>query len=118
MRLVFPGGVLASQQTISDIIKDKTGIAIGLGADRFYPYRITYDIECFLPKNQLPTNGGKLTFVNWHKLLSVSVCSNVLRYERLVCFTWRRDVRKLVKRFVDCLIAILTPPETSCERGF
>lgn len=31
--------------------------------DRFYPYRITYDIECFLPRDDLPNDNDKLNYV-------------------------------------------------------
>lgn len=55
------------------------------GADRFYPYRISYDIECFLQREALPANGDRLSYVNHHELLSVSVCSNVPGFTEPVC---------------------------------
>ena len=42
-----------------------------------HPYRITYDIERFLSKEQLPEGTDKVTYTSRHKLLSVSICSNV-----------------------------------------
>ena len=50
------------------------------------PYRATYDIESLLVKDDLPSDTGTLTFKNRHRLLSVSVCSNVPGFTDPVCF--------------------------------
>lgn len=76
------------------------------GANRFYPYRISYVIECFLPREGLPANGGKLSYVNCHELLSVSVCSNVPGFAEPVCLIRDGTVRELADRFVARLTEI------------
>ena len=71
-----------------------------------YPYRITYDIECLLSKEQLPEGTDKVTYTSRHELLSVSVCSNVPGYDTPVCLIRSGTVQELVNDFVDRLETI------------
>ena len=71
-----------------------------------YPYRITYDIECLLSREQLPEGTDKVTYTNRHELLSVSICSNVPGYDTPVCLIRSGTVQELVNDFVDRLETI------------
>ena len=53
---------------------------------RYYPYRITYDIETYMLKDHLPQSTQKLEFTAKHILFSVAVCSNVPGFTAPKCF--------------------------------
>ena len=74
--------------------------------DVVYPYCITYDIECLLSRERLPESNDKVTYASRHKLLSVSVCSNVPGHDTPVCFIRSGTVQALVNDFVDKLETI------------
>lgn len=65
----YPGGNFTAPPTIFDELKRVLDIDLEEGL-RHYPYRITYDIECYMEKTDLPSSTE-------HTLLSISVCSNV-----------------------------------------
>ena len=71
-----------------------------------YPYRITYDIECLLSKEQLPEGTDKVTYTSRHELLSVSICSNVPGHDTPACLVRSVTVQELVNDFVDKLETI------------
>ncbi|KAJ8020744.1 hypothetical protein HOLleu_40418 [Holothuria leucospilota] len=96
----YPGGVYELPPTIFDRLQE-IGICISK-QDQFYPYRITYDIETYLDKDDvLQSNGTKLKFLGQHKLLSISVCSNVPGFTEPKCFISQGDPGKLVDEFVN-----------------
>ena len=70
---------------------------------RYYEYVITYDIECFLPRTNLPTATPSTEYEARHEFLSVSVCSNVPGYTSPVCFVRETDADECVGRFVAYL---------------
>lgn len=87
----FPGGVFNPPQTIFDVVLDATGIDVKTTNPEllFYPYAVTYDIECFFPSNQtdsLPKSTSTTTYTAVHELLSISVCSNVPGFDSPRCF--------------------------------
>ena len=84
--LKFFGGVFGAPSTIITEIRDHTGIDIVDTDQLFYPYRITYDIECMLTKGELPDDTPTSKFTSLHEFLSVSVCSNVPGYTDPICF--------------------------------
>ena len=84
--------------SIFDQIENRTGLTIP-DEYRFYPFRATFDIECYLPKSCL-TNTPKLTFNNDHKLMSISVCSNIPGYTDPFCLVSDGDSDELVRKFV------------------
>lgn len=59
--------------------------------------RITYGIECYLPRSGLP---AIMKHISKHRLLSVSVCINFLGHELPVCFVTRGDSLECTGRFV------------------
>ena len=79
---------------------------------RFHPYRSTFDIEVYLPAENLPTNTPKMSFEHEHRLLSISVCSNVPNYTTPLCIVV--DIcgaSVYVERFVDYLSDIADESE-------
>jgi hypothetical protein len=104
--LVFPGGTFQEPNTLFSELKKLVGIDVTDPELRFYPYRITYDIECFLPRNNLPEPTATLDYEARHEFLSVSVCSNVPNHTRPVCFVRRTTTRETVRKFVRYLLTI------------
>ena len=62
---------------------------------RYYPYRATFDFECWFDTEQLPSN-SEVHWVARHVPLSVSVASNVPGHERVKCLVTNGDSNKLV----------------------
>ena len=80
---------------------------LGLSApDVVYPYRITFDIECRLYGERLPEGTDKAIYISRLKLLSISVCSNVLGHDTPVCLIQSGTVQEVVNDFVDKLETI------------
>ena len=50
---------------------------------RYYPYRATFDFECWIDTGQLPSDSDKAYWVARHVSLSVSVASNVPGHEKV-----------------------------------
>ena len=48
---------------------------------RYYPYRATFDFECWFDTKQLPSDSDHIHWVARHIALSVSVASNVPGHE-------------------------------------
>ncbi|KAJ8050172.1 hypothetical protein HOLleu_03268 [Holothuria leucospilota] len=95
----FPGGVFELPPSIFDKL-EAVGITVAK-AEQFYPYRITYDIETYLDKIDFKQCAApKLNFVGQHKMLSISVCSNVPGYTEPKCFISEGDPAELVDKFV------------------
>ncbi|KAJ8027944.1 hypothetical protein HOLleu_30044 [Holothuria leucospilota] len=94
----FPGGVF--QLTPTAFEKLETLNILVNQAERFYPFRITYDIETYLDKNDvIQSKGTKLQYIGQHKLPSISVCPNVPGYESPQCFICEGDDAQLVDAF-------------------
>ena len=97
-RYRFEKDVFYPPANIFEEIENRTGLTIP-NEYRFYEYRATFDIECFLPKSTLE-NTPKLTFNNDHKLMSISICSNVPGYLNPFCLVSDGDADALVEKFV------------------
>ena len=82
-----------------------------------HPYRITYDIERFLSKEQLPEGTDKVTYTSRHKLLSVSICSNVPGHDTPVCLVKSVTAQELVNDFVYKLKTIACCVEELLSTG-
>lgn len=102
-RFMFDGGVFGSPETIFSLISRLTGIRVTDPELLYYPYVITYDIECFLSRDRLPANTPTTSFESRHELLSISVCSNIPGHTDPVCFirdSHSSDPRELIEEFV------------------
>ena len=84
---------------------DNEGITV---ADvlRFYPYRATFDFECFFDGENLPANSDRLQWIARHVPLSVSVASNVPGHDTPHCYFTDGDSDKLVGAMMRGLSAI------------
>ena len=94
IRRVYKGGVYRPPSSVFERLDDE-GVVVS-DSLRFYPYRATFDFECFFTGNNLPANSDKLQWSARHVPLSVSVASNVPGYEPALCFVTDGDADKLV----------------------
>ena len=88
VRRVYPGGVYHSTPSVFERLDDENvRVAESL---RYYPYRATFDFECWFDTEQLPSDSDKVHWVARHVPLSVSVASNVPGHERVQCLVTDR----------------------------
>ena len=102
---VFHGGVFKPPMSIFEKLENH-GITIPKHINRIYPYRATYDIECYMKPATSLKNTEKLEWVSEHEVASISVCSNVPDYTEVKCFVSEGDPQHLVQQFVDYLDTI------------
>ena len=70
---------------------------------RYYPYRATFDVECWFDTEHLPSDSDQVHWVARHVPLSVSVASNVPGHERVTCIVTDGDTNKLVSTMMTIL---------------
>ena len=104
IRRVYKGGVYDTTPSVFQRIDDE-GVHV-VDVLRFYPYRATFDFECFFEGENLPTATDHLEWVARHVPLSVSVASNVPEYEAPRCFVTDGDSKKLVAGMLRHLHAV------------
>ena len=102
---IYPGGVYHPPKTIFEKIEEE-GIVVPEEL-KYSKYRATYDIEVYYPKTELPENRPKLEWTAEHRLLSISVASNVPGYEEPKCFVvegeGEKEAQQLVREFDNYL---------------
>ena len=104
VRRVYPGGVYHSTPSVFERLDDENiSVAESL---RYYPYRATFDFECWFETEQLTSDSDKVHWVARHVPLSVSVASNVPGHERVQCLVTDGDTNKLVSRMMYILQAM------------
>ena len=101
---IYKGGVYRPPSSVFERLDDE-GIVVG-DSLRFYPYRATFDFECYFTGDTLPADTDHVQWVARHIPLSVSVASNVPGYEPAQCYVTDGDADKLVANMMDHLIAI------------
>ena len=101
---IYKGGVYHPPQSIFQRLDDE-GIVVGEGL-RYYPYRATFDFECYFDRENIPTNTDHIEWIARHVSLSVSVASNVPGYEPAQCYITDGDSDKLVADMMVHLTAI------------
>ena len=94
IRRVYKGGVYHTTPSIFQRLDDE-GIVVD-EALRYYPYRATFDFECFFTGDNLPADTNTLQWSARHVPLSVSIASNVPGYEDARCYVTDGDADKLV----------------------
>ena len=104
IRRVYKGGVYHPPPSVFERLDDE-GIVVDEGL-RYYPYRATFDFECFFTGDKLPADTDHVQWVARHVPLSVSVASNVPGYEPAQCYITDGDSDKLVADMMDHLTAI------------
>ena len=103
IRRVYKGGVYRPPASIFERLDDE-GIIVS-PVLRYFPYRATFDFECYFSDERLPVNSDKLQWSARHVPLSVSVASNVPGYEPAQCYVTDGDSDKLVADMMDHLTA-------------
>ena len=104
VRRVYPGGVYHLTPSVFERLDDENiRVAESL---RYYPYRATFDFECWFDTEQLSLDSDKVHWVARHVPLSVSVASNVPEHEQVQCLVTDGDTNKLVSRMMDILQAM------------
>ena len=98
---IYKGGVYRPPASIFERLDDEGIIASPVL--RYFPYRATFDFECYFSDERLPVNSDKLQWSARHVPLSVSVASNVPGYEPAQCYVTDGDADKLV----GCMITRL-----------
>ena len=101
---IYKGGVYRPPASIFERLDDE-GIIVS-PVLRYFPYRATFDFECYFSDERLPVNSDKLQWSARHVPLSVSVASNVPGYEPAQCYVTDGDSDKLVADMMDHLTAI------------
>ena len=101
---IYKGGVYRPPASIFERLDDEGIIASQVL--RYFPYRATFDFECYFSDERLPVNSDKLQWSARHVPLSVSVASNVPGYEPAQCYVTDGDSDKLVADMMDHLTAI------------
>ncbi|GFR59775.1 hypothetical protein ElyMa_000062700, partial [Elysia marginata] len=102
----YPRGVYHPNPTPLEVLADN---GVPVETDFVYPFRATYDFECYFTKNDIPTTStSKTSYTARHVPLSVSVCSNVSGFENPVCLISDGDPQNLVDRMGDYLEEIST----------
>lgn len=100
-RLTFPSGVFETPLNVFRKLERESGVRIARKL-RFYRFRMTYDIELLLSKEQLWENAGAvIEFLSRHELLSLSACSDVPGFKTPRCFVTEGDAVECIGRFVD-----------------
>ena len=102
VRRVYPGGVYHSS-VFERLDDENIRVSDSL---RYYPYRVTFNIECWFDTAQLPTDSGMVHWVGRYVSLNVSVASNVPGYERVQCLVTDGDANKLVNNTMDIMRAM------------
>ena len=100
----FAGKPFVHTKTIFDKLEDM-GVCVAEDK-RYYPYRITYNIETFMDAEGVPEDTAQCSYEAVHRLMSISVCSNVPGFTDPKCFVSAGDSRDVVGRFVDHLLLI------------
>ena len=101
---IYKGGVYRPPSSVFERLDDE-GIVVS-DSLRYYPYRATFDFECYFDGENIPTNTDHVEWIARHVPLSVSIASNVPGYEPAQCYITDRDSDKLVEEMMNNLIAI------------
>ena len=104
IKRVYKGGVYRPPASIFERLDDEGTIVSPVL--RYFPYRATFDFECYFSDERLPTNTDHVEWIARHVPLSVSVASNVPGYEPAQCCITDGDSDKLVADMMVHLTAI------------
>ena len=104
VRRVYGGGVYHTTPSVFQRLDDE-GITV-VDTLRFYPYRATFDFECFFDGENLPADSDRVQWIARHIPLSVSLASNVPGHETPQCYVTDGDSDKLVGSMMSELSAI------------
>ena len=103
IRRVYKGGVYRPPSSIFERLDDE-GIIVE-DVLRYYPYRATFDFECYFDMDNVPADSDRVQWIARHVPLSVSLASNVPGYELAQCYITDGDSDKLVADMMAGLVA-------------
>ena len=72
---------------------------------RFYPFRATFDFECFSDGENLPADSDRVQCVAHHVSLSVSLASNIPGHETPRCYVTDGDSAKWMATMMSGIVA-------------
>ena len=104
IKRVYKGGVYHPPSSIFERLDDE-GIIVE-DVLRYYPYRATFDFECYFDRDNVPADTNTLQWSARHVPLSVSVASNVPGHEDAQCYITNGDSDKLVADMMRHLHAV------------
>ena len=104
IKRVYKGGVYHPPSSVFERLYDE-GIVVEKTL-RYYPYRATFDFECFFDRHNLPADTNTLQWSARHVPLSVSVASNVAGHEDAQCYITNGDSNKLIEEMMSHLHAV------------
>ena len=104
IRLIYPGGVYQPLPSIFQRLDDE-GVDV-IEDLRYYPYRATFDFECYFSDERLPSDCDKLQWSARHVPLSESVALNVPGHDDAQCSVTNGDSDKLVEDMMAHLITL------------
>ena len=91
---IYKGGVYRPPSSVFERLDDE-GVVVS-DSLRFYPYRATFDFECYFDRDNVPADSDRVQWIARHVPLSVSLASNVPGYEPAQCYVTDGDADKLV----------------------
>ena len=103
IRRVYKCGVYRPPSSIFERLDDE-GIIVE-DVLRYYPYRATFDFECYFDRDNVPADSDIVQWIARHVPLSVSLTSNVPGYETPRCYITDGDSDKLVADMMAGLVA-------------
>ena len=103
IKRVYKGGVYHPPPSVFERLDDE-GIVVEKTL-RYYPYRATFDFECYFDRDNVPADTDHVQWVARHVPLSVSVASNVPGHEDAQCYITNGDSDKLVADMMAGLVA-------------
>ena len=103
IKRVYKGGVYRPPSSIFQRLDDE-GIIVE-DVLRYYPYRATFDFECYFDRDNVPADTDHVQWVARHVPLSVSMASNVPGHEDAQCYITNGDSDKLVADMMAGLVA-------------
>ena len=89
IKRIYKGGVYHPPPSVFERLDDE-GIVVEKTL-RYYPYRATFDFECFFDRHNLPADTNTLQWSARHVPLSVSIASNVPGHEDAQCYITNGD---------------------------
>ena len=104
IKRVYTGGVYRPPSSIFERLDDE-GIIVE-DVLRYYPYRATFDFECYFDRDNVPADSDRVQWIARHVPLSVSLASNVPGHEDAQCYITNGDSDKLVADMMAGLVAV------------
>ena len=104
VRRKYPGGVYQPSPSVFKRLDENFVVIEDL---RYYPYRATFDFECYFSNERLPSDTDRVQWSARHVPLSMRVASNVPGHEDAQCYVTNGDSDQfLVEEMMSHLITL------------